>query len=522
MIEEYNHGKEFPTLKSLPGLRFRRRADPRDSSKCAECTAKCFVRMVIEHVLRRFILLDEREWNSPLMERQRYDEEQKSGYDAPRKYGPPADARVSDPRRLDQASGPAVHRKCPSPGSLDPLAPRFERERLSPLHQREAAEMSPVPRFESPNSEHSDDGPLNLDAALSHPHPALPKSSHKGSGPGGQLASLRLHRDSPGHTPPYDGAHPTPLYDGPVHRGPPRPHPPGWYEGGGPEHYDDSSQYEGAHPHGPGRLDGGGPHQRFEGHGPIRVGDGMGRFDCPPHPHGPSRFDGAVRFEGRGPGSSRFERYNNMGSGPGSGPIQRPMRFEAPLNQLGAVRFEDPGPRRFDKPMQPGPRFDMPHQGGASVYEPAHGQQVPVRFPPQHNLQPPIRPIEPHMYDNPMGPQQNFNMAQHFPESVDPQFPVGQMAYSAQAQPFNQQGSAAFYNPSAPGLGMQQPVSNSFLASSYVLYQLFVYGSGKHSLFSFFQVNLLGNLNQPFQSQSTVPFGHQSKLLTEVNTIRII
>lgn len=31
MIEDYNHGKEFPTLKSLPGLRFRRRADPRDS-----------------------------------------------------------------------------------------------------------------------------------------------------------------------------------------------------------------------------------------------------------------------------------------------------------------------------------------------------------------------------------------------------------------------------------------------------------------------------------------------------------
>lgn len=33
MIEEYNHGKEFPTLKSLPGLRFRRRAETRESSK---------------------------------------------------------------------------------------------------------------------------------------------------------------------------------------------------------------------------------------------------------------------------------------------------------------------------------------------------------------------------------------------------------------------------------------------------------------------------------------------------------
>lgn len=413
--------------------------------------------MHVEHALKRFVVLEEREWNSPLMERQRYDEEQKSGYDAPRKFGPPADSRLSEARRLDQPSGPAVHRKCPSPGSLDPLAPRYERGRLSPLHQRDPAEMSPVPRFESPNSEHSDDGPLNLDAALSRTHPAPSKSSHKGPGPGGQLASLRLHRDSPGHTPPYDGGHPTSLYDGPAHRGPARPHAPGWYEGGGPEHYNDPSQYEGPHSHGPGRLDGGGPHPRFEGHGPMRVGDGMGRFDCPPHSHGPSRFDSAVRFEGQGPGSARFERYTNMASVSGSGPTQRPMRFDPPLNQLGAMRFDGPGPRRFDKPMQPGPRFD---QGGASVYEPAHGQQVPVRFP-QHNLQPTVGPIEPHMYENPMGPQQNFTMAQHFPESVDPQFAVGQMGYAAQAQPFNQQGSASFYHPSAPGLGMQQPVSNS-------------------------------------------------------------
>ncbi|XP_034721430.1 pre-mRNA cleavage complex 2 protein Pcf11, partial [Etheostoma cragini] len=35
MIEEYNHGKEFPALKSLPGLRFRRRADPREPSESA-------------------------------------------------------------------------------------------------------------------------------------------------------------------------------------------------------------------------------------------------------------------------------------------------------------------------------------------------------------------------------------------------------------------------------------------------------------------------------------------------------
>ncbi|XP_029704451.1 pre-mRNA cleavage complex 2 protein Pcf11-like [Takifugu rubripes] len=426
MNEEYNHGKEFPKLKLLPGLRFRRRADPRDSN--------------------------ERKWNSPLMERQRYDEDQKSGYDALRKYGPSADSRVSDPRKLDQSSGPVVHRKCPSPGQ-----------------QREPAEIRPISRFKSLHSEHSDDGPLNLDGRPSHTHPPPPKSTHTGPGPGGQLASLHLHRDSPGPMPPYDGGHPTSLYDGPVHRGPSRANPPGWYEGGGPEHYYDVTQFEGPHPQCPGRLDGGRPLQRFDRHGPMRVGDGMGRFDCQPHPHGPNRFDG------QGPGPARYERYNNMGPGPGSGQNQRPMRFETPLNQMGPMRFEGPGPRRFDGPMQAGPRFDMPHQGGAPVYDPVHSQQVPGRFPPQHNLQPPIRPIVPPMYENPMGPQQNLNMGQHFPEPVDPQFPVGQMAYSAQAPAFNQQGSASFYNPSAPGLSMQQPV----------------------------------NLKQPFPSQSAVPFGHQ-------------
>lgn len=42
MIEEYNHGKEFPTLKSLPGLRFRRRADPRESRDTGESSESRF------------------------------------------------------------------------------------------------------------------------------------------------------------------------------------------------------------------------------------------------------------------------------------------------------------------------------------------------------------------------------------------------------------------------------------------------------------------------------------------------
>ncbi|KAK5858126.1 hypothetical protein PBY51_002292 [Eleginops maclovinus] len=155
MIEEYNHGKEFPTLKSLPGLRFRRRADPREPS--------------------------EREWTSPLTERQRSSEE-KSGYEAPRRY---------DPRRPE---GPPLSSVSPAE------VPRFERERLSPPKDSE----SPAPRFESPTSEHSDDGPL--EAPPSH-LPPPPKSILKAPLRGGPLTTVR-NSDSPGHTPPQDGGTP--------------------------------------------------------------------------------------------------------------------------------------------------------------------------------------------------------------------------------------------------------------------------------------------------------------------------
>lgn len=432
------------------------------------------------------------------MERQRYEDDQKSGYDAPRRYGPPADSRHADPRRPEgpPPSGSLVHRNCPSPAALDPPASRFERERLSPLHQKEPADLSPIPRFESPNSEHSDDGPLGLDNPPAHPHPPpLPKSILKAPSRGGPLSSVRQHSNSPGHTPPHEGGHPPSRYDGPGHMGPSRPHPPGWYESGGPGRYDDASRFDGPHQQGPGRFDGGRPphHNMSEGfdgpgrcdgpqmsHGPMR--DGMGRFDGPPHPQGPGRFDGPigqqppVRFEGQGPGPGHFEgpmqRFNSMAPGPGSGPMgfqqQRPLRFEGLTNQMGPVRFE--GPMRFDGPMQPGPRFD-----GPPLYESAPGQQGPMRFAPQHNLQPPMRPMAPPMYESAMPPQQNFNMApQRFPEPMNPQFPAGPMAFSAQpnlqqsgnfnmqpAPPFSQPAPAPFYNPAAPAVGMQQPVSDT-------------------------------------------------------------
>ncbi|XP_060941395.1 pre-mRNA cleavage complex 2 protein Pcf11 isoform X2 [Limanda limanda] len=432
MIEEYNHGKEFPTLKSLPGLRFRRRADPRDAS--------------------------EREWNSPLSERQR--EEQKSGYDAPRRYTPSADCRHPDPRRPEGPlpSGTVVHRKCPSPTGPDPPGPRFERERLSPPHLKE--ELSP--RFESPNSEHSDDGPLPPDAPPTQPPPSLKAPARVGP-----LASVRQQSSSPGHTPPHEAGHPQSRYNGPEHVAPPRPHPPGWY--------DDSSQFEGPLPQGGGRFDGGRPHhnvpERFDGpdgaHGPMRGGAGMGRFDVHPHPPGPGRFDGPVgppaRFVGPGPGHfegpmQHFEPPRHFDSSMAPGPMsfqqQRPMCFEGPPAPMGPMRFEGPG-HGYDMP-------NVPHQGGHTHFEGPPGQQGPPRFPPQHNMQPPMRQMAPPIYDNQMTPQQNFNMG--------PQcFPAGPMAFPAQTvnfnmqPPFPQPGPAPFYNPSN-----QQPVNmnQAFLPQS--------------------------------------------------------
>lgn len=417
------------------------------------------------HVTRLSLLFPgEREWNSPLTERQR--DEQKSGYDAPRRY--PVDARQSDPRRPEIAlpHGTVVHRNCPSPGSVDQPVPRFERERLSPIHQKDSTEMSPIPRFESPNSEHSDDAPLSLDAPAPHPH-LPPKSILKRGGP---LSAVRQHSNSPGHTPPHEPGPPLQRFDGPDPMVPPRPHPPGWYE-------------DGPHLQGPGRFDGGRPPlhnvlERFDGpdgphmpHGLVRGGDGMGRFDGHPPPQGPGRFEGPmgqqppVRFANQGPGPSHFDPQHCFENSlaPGPGPLgfqqQRPVRFDGPPNQLGPMRFE--GPSRFDGPA---PRFD-------SHFE---GQQGPPRFPPQHNMQPPMRPMGQPVYDNQMVPQQNFNMGpQRFPEPMNPTFPTGPMTFPAQpslqqgnfnmqpAAAFNQSGPVPFYNTAAPSVGMQQPVSDS-------------------------------------------------------------
>lgn len=350
--------------------------------------------------------------------------------------------------------------------------------------------MSPVPRFESPNSEHSDEGPLEAPV----PKPGL-------KGPLAALSAARPHGDSPGHTPPHEGGHAPHRYGGPGPMGPSRPHRPGWYEGGGPGRFEEP-QFDGPHHRaGPGRFEGGGPAhhmaERPEGPGPCEGprmamrGGGDAAFEGPPQ--GPGRFGGPlgqqqqpVRFEGPmgGPGPvegpiQRFEGpgpFTNMGPGPMGFQQQRPLRFEGPNNPMAPMRFEGPGP---------GPRFDLPHQPGPPRFDYGPAQQGPPRFPPQHNMQLPMQPMAPPIYDGPGAPQQSFNLGpQRFPEPMNPQqFPPG--PNMAPAGPFPMQ-------PAPFGQPGPQPGPGPF------------YGLQQQP------VNMMGNQNQPFLGQNPAPFVQQA------------
>ena len=107
-ILDFNYRKGFPPLKSLPGLKFKRRTCPRDTV--------------------------DRMWKSPLAECQHLGEEVKSGY-----------TRSFPKRRADAPSLP----------SQDP--PRFKRARLSPLPP------PPMQRFDGPRF---NSGPMGF-----QPHP---------------------------------------------------------------------------------------------------------------------------------------------------------------------------------------------------------------------------------------------------------------------------------------------------------------------------------------------------------------
>lgn len=305
----------------------------------------------------------------------------KKGTEAFKPFSGPDDPRKSE--RPPSRTGPPF-RNSPSPVSCDGNAGKsslpFDGSAQSmDMDQLDDGDISP--RFESPNSIHSDTGP-DSDAPLG----LDPPSRHEMvSGPGRGGRNLN---DSPGQTPPHSSEGPSTQLNMPRHDGAnvlPR------FDG----HTSSHSQFDGAHcPMGQPRLEGlSRPHPagRYDGNA------GPGRYDGP-GAHGPPRFDGHGRFDG--PGPQRFERppllkgpgrYDNQSvphgpvrytephcrfDGPGSG------RFDGPMGHQGPGRFEGPGPMRYNSPMQSnrfdGPaRFDNPHipQG------PPGGFEGPIRYP---------------------------------------------------------------------------------------------------------------------------------------------
>ncbi|KAM9365015.1 LOW QUALITY PROTEIN: pre-mRNA cleavage complex 2 protein Pcf11-like [Pholidichthys leucotaenia] len=362
MIKECNHGKEFLTLKSMPQLHFRGRADPRESS--------------------------DREWNSPLMEQQHYDDhdERKSGYDAPwRAEGPPSMGQ----------------RNCPSPVGLDRTVPVFERKRLSPL-QKDPVEMSPVPQFERPNSEHSDNGLLNQDFPM------------RGS-------------ESLGW---FDGP-PQGRFGGPMGQ-----QPPVTFEGQGPR---------------PGSMEG--PMQRFEaprhfnnmGPGP---GPGPGPMEFqqqrPMHFKGPPNQMGPMRFNGPGQqGPPRYDMPHQDGPPHFNFPPrqQAPPRFTPQLNLQPAMR--PMGPLTYG-PVAPQQNFPMAPQQNFSM---APQQNFPMA--PQQNL-----PVAPQQFPEPINPQLPGRPMAFLSQPAMQQGPNFNMQ---PGPPFSQPGPRPFYNPVTPALGLQQP-----------------------------------------------------------------
>lgn len=291
---------------------------------------------------------------------------------------------TDDPRRNDRPpsrTGPTF-RNSPSPVACEGVAGKssslpFEGSAQSTdMDQLEDGDISP--RFESPNSVHSDTGP-DSDAPISLD---LPSRHEIISGPGRGGRNLN---ESPGQTPPHSSEGSNTQVNIPRHENanvPPR------FDG----HTSSLSQFEGTHGvMGQTRLEGPSrplPPGRFEGNA------GPGRYDGPGS-HGPHRYEGQGRYDG--PGPHRFERPPLL-KGPGRydnqsvqhGPMrytephsrfEGPGRFDGPMGHQVPGRFEGPGPMRYNGPMQSnrfdGPaRFDNPHipQG------PPVGYEGPMRY----------------------------------------------------------------------------------------------------------------------------------------------
>ncbi|TSQ12708.1 Pre-mRNA cleavage complex 2 protein Pcf11 [Bagarius yarrelli] len=415
-----------------------------------------------------------------------------------------------DPRRNDRPPSQTglPFRNSPSPAGCDANTAKsnlpFEGSAQSvDMDELEDGDISP--RFESPNSVHSDTGP-DIDAPLSL-DPSSRLEVVLGPGRGG-----RNLNESPGQTPPHasegpktqvnitrqEGANVPARFDGHISshsqfegahgltgqtrsEGPSRPNPPGRYEGNsGP------GRYDGPGAHGPVRFDG---HGRYDGPGPHRFErppllKGPGRYDNQSAPHRPMRFtEPHARFEGQG--SNRFD--GPMGhQGPGRFEGPGPMRYNGPMH---SNRFDNPA--RFDNPHMPqGPGFEGPirYPSGMVGYEgprrpegPGNqsgmmrfdnpAQQAPIRFegiqrfdstpqgPPRYcgppNMQNSCRPQGQLIIDQPQNqgpilnsgiPTHNFNMG-----AFDGQpLPFHMQQNVSQGAAFNMQEPSGFQNPYRP------------------------------------------------------------------------
>ncbi|XP_062391907.1 pre-mRNA cleavage complex 2 protein Pcf11 isoform X2 [Sardina pilchardus] len=378
-------------------------------------------------------------------------------------------SRHEGPRKSDRSLPPSAHaaRNSPSPGHLEEYprhspAPPYARSSPLAVEMQEdpAGELSPIPRFESPNSVHSDEG-VEVDPPLLPPSrpgrgaaagrmPSEPAGSAPlhlpDDGSAGAPPSMPRH-DSPAAAPRFDGHKGAPPYDGPPRSEapPPRTHPQSAYEGNpGAKRYD------------------GPPNPRFDGHGRYEPNYGP-RFDGPPQHD--KRFEGAGRYDGPMP--------------------HRPMRFEGPHPQQGFGRFErpgghnrfegpasGPGPSRFDGPMQPSrfegpPRFSSPHLQQGPMSFPPHGsvgydgppsQPGPMRFDGPGGNQPSGM-----CFENPTGPPGPIRFEgqpQGMPRLECPP-PPGPPRYFAPQNQMRPQGQPMFSLPQGPGPMVQQPANFS-------------------------------------------------------------
>ncbi|XP_030636860.1 pre-mRNA cleavage complex 2 protein Pcf11 isoform X2 [Chanos chanos] len=300
-----------------------------------------------------------------------------SGHEAPRKNDRPPHFRNSPspvhPEGRFTKSPTATFDRPSSPADMD-------------LGLHPDGDISP--KFESPNSEHSD---MGLDNDVSVPLEP-PARYDMFSGPDrGSLVS-RMPCDSPGKTPPqpsegpitqpnmagYDDPNISQRFEGHKSSQPLFEEPSALVGQLRPDRPHLQSRYEGNT--GPGRYDGS---AGMHGHSRYDAAHGPSRFERPPLLKGPERFVRPDRYDDspmpRGP--MRYSGPRGMGRFGGPHSQQGSGRYDPSLGHQGSGRFDGQGSAHFDGPVQPHrydvpTRFDNPHvpQG------PPGGYDVPMRF----------------------------------------------------------------------------------------------------------------------------------------------